>query len=123
MRGLGDSWDQYFGVDTSTDYDPGTLSTWPGTGGPTGNVGFNWQGLLTTGFNDAAKILGTRYAVPQLNAGQYIQSGPNGTVMYQQQPGSTGFPGGLTSGSGSSMGMLLIAGIGLVALFAFSKGK
>ena len=69
----------------------------------------------------ATGILGSRYAVPQLNPGQYIQSGPGGTVMYQGSP-TSGVPSGLPSLSnlgGSSMLPLLL--VGGVVLFAMSR--
>lgn len=100
-------------------YIPGTTPT---TGRSTSST--NIFDAIMSGVNASTKILSTRYGVPQLNPGQYIQSGPNGTVQYQLAPGqSMGFPGLSTFGSGALGGSSLIPliGIGLVVLMVASK--
>lgn len=104
-------------------------SIYSGSGTPVntnsgGNTTSSWLTALTSAIGSASSILGTRYAVPQLSAGQYIQTGPNGTVMYQQPAGSTSslLPSSLTSlTSVGSESLLLIGGIALVALMIFKK--
>lgn len=80
-------------------------------------LGFDWESfsnVLDTGITDATKILAPRYAVPQLNPGQYIQQG--NSVLYQQPSGGgAGFslPTSLSSGSSD---LLMIGGIVLVVV-------
>ncbi|GEM_PF-1429799 len=84
-------------------------------------LGFDWStfsNVLDTGINDATKILATRYAVPQLNPGQYIQNAQG--VMYQQPPGSSALPLTNSLGSGGT-DLLLIAG--LVAVVVLVGGR
>jgi hypothetical protein len=77
--------------------------------------------VLAAGLNDASKILTARYAVPQLNQGQYIQTGPNGqSVMYQGSP-SAAFQLPSISSLGSGSGLLLVGGLGLLLLLMFKK--
>ena len=79
------------------------------------STGTNWLTALTQGLTSASSILGARYAVPQLNPGQLIQTGPYGTTMSQS---ATGTP--LTSLGGSSS-LLLIGGALLVVLMIAKK--
>ena len=82
-------------------------------------LGFDWSSfsnVLDTGINDATKILAPRYAVPQLNAGQYIQQG--NSVLYQQPAGGSALslPTSLTGNSdlflfgGALLLVVLLAG-------------
>lgn len=80
---------------------------------------------INTAIKSASGILGTRYAVPQLNPGQLIQTGPNGqSLMYQGTAGNMSIPSlssfGSSLGGGSMLPLLLIGG---VVLFIASKGK
>lgn len=86
--------------------------------------------ILAGGVTGAAQILGQRYAVPQLQAGQFIQKTPQGSVMYQLPTGGTGIgtglPTSLTSPITGAGGLspLLIGGviIGVVLLVSMKKG-
>jgi hypothetical protein len=78
-------------------------------------------GILGQGLNTTAQILGTRFAVPQLNQGQYIQSGPNGSVMYQGNPNASGFPNISLPGSGGSI--IWLAGGALILFLLVRAGK
>lgn len=85
-------------------------------------LGIDWttfSNVLDTGLNDATKILAPRYAVPQLNPGQYIQNAQG--VMYQQPAGSSAlsFPGISLGNSGND---LLLLG-GLVLVVALMGGR
>jgi hypothetical protein len=63
--------------------------------------------LTAAGLTDASKILGTRYAVPQLNPGQSIITSPSGAVSMSQLPtGATSFA---SSSANSGMILLLLA--------------
>ena len=75
---------------------------------------------LNSGIAAAAKTLGTRYAVPQLNAGQYISTGPYGTTTYQLAAGQTSMSS-LTSSSSSML--LLLGGGALLLVMMMMKGK
>lgn len=80
-----------------------------------GRLGFNWDAfgkIASTGISTAGQILIPRYAVPQLNPGQYMQNGQG--VMYQQPAGSAAAIGLPTVGAGGNS-MLWIAG-GLAAV-------
>lgn len=94
------------GVLSQMSIPPPMISTSPTSG---------WLSVLNTGINDAAKILGTRYAVPQyagsLSPGMSVRNA-NGTIT-QAAPGMA-----ISSGGGSSL--LLIGGIGLAALLAIA---
>lgn len=79
----------------------------------------NFWSALTQGLTASAGILGTRYAVPQLNNGQVIQTGPNGTYMSQNATGA--IPNLL--GAGGSSSTLLLLGVGAVVLLMMFKGK
>ena len=79
-----------------------------GTGGsvnistPATTPGFNWGNLLLSAEQSAAKILGTRLAVPQLQAGTVIQTGPGGTTMYAASAGqAVGLPASISNLSSS----------------------
>jgi len=78
---------------------------------------------IATALKSATGILGTRYAVPQLNPGQLIQTSPSGaTTMYQAPAGSSALNiPGLNLASGSSSTLLLVGGAALVAFMLFSK--
>lgn len=84
--------------------------------------------IIAGGVTGAAQILGQRYAVPQLQPGQYIQRTPQGSVMFQLPTGGTGvgapslFPTtGLTSGGGGTSSLLLIGGVILGAVLLFGR--
>ena len=88
-------------------------------GGSGSGSGFNFTSFANNLTNDASKILGTRYAVPQLNAGQVIRQA-DGTLLYQGAPGQAA-PN--IFGSATSSGLIVVVLIiGAVALFA-AKGK
>ena len=131
--GLGDVWDpSYNSGDSSTSLS--YCSMFPsacmggGGGNPGGTTGSavsstNIFDAIMAGVNASSKILSTRYAVPQLNPGQYIQTGPGGSVQYQLAPGqSTGFPGLSTLGAGGSSGLLLLGGGALLLIMMVSGG-
>jgi hypothetical protein len=102
-----------------TGWDPEFAAQWAlynaDTSGAAAGAGFDWGALLSAGVGDAAKILGTRYAVPQLSPGQTIQTG--NSFMTQ-------LPAGIASsiGSGSNLGLLLGAGA-LVLLAVLTLGN
>jgi hypothetical protein len=98
-----------------------SIYPYPVTGSGGGGSDF-WKYLgEVTGI--AGGILGTRYSVPQLNQGQYIQSGPYGTTMMQNAP-NTQYPYSVSSMLGGGMsGMLPILLIGGVVLLVVMKGK
>jgi hypothetical protein len=118
LRGLGDlvdSGDPYVPVDSSTT-DTSSTDT-------SGGSGFDWGSLVGGLTKGATSILGTRYGVPQLNAGQYIRMA-NGSVMYQQPAGATAgmsIPG-LTGSAGGS-GMLLLLAVVAIVLFISMNHK
>ncbi len=93
-------------------------TTNPGVFGGSGGSDF-WSSI-SAAINNAGKILGTRYSVPQLNQGQYIQTGPNGSVMFQGGPNTVFGQPSLTSLTGGSLGsmlpLLLIGGVALMVL-------
>lgn len=76
----------------------------------------NFWTSLTKALTSAGSILSTRYAVPQLNPGQLIQTSPYGTSMYQAPAGaSTSLLGPSIFGTTSSaLPLLLIGGLVLV---------
>jgi hypothetical protein len=124
---MGDSYSYNYGDDP---FDPINMS-WSdyidyngwGTAGSqsTGGSGTSFWTALSSGLNDATKILGARYAVPQLNPGQVIQTGPNGVsfMSQAQQGGSLITNSALTSLGGSSS--LLLLGVGAVVLLMIMK--
>lgn len=120
MLGLGDC-----GISDTTGAYECTNVTGSGGYGTPGNAtsSTNIFDAIMAGINSSSKILTTRYGVPQLNPGQYIQTGPGGqSIQYQLAPGqTTGFPGtsSLFSG-GSSSGMLMLLGGGLILVLAMS---
>lgn len=83
-----------------------------------GGSSFNWGSLIAPLTTSAASILGTRYAVPQLNPGQLIQG--NGMLMYQGANGST-MPSIASLTGGSSSSLLLIGGAALIAVLMMMK--
>lgn len=78
---------------------------------------------IATALKSATGILGTRYAVPQLNPGQLIQTSPSGaTTLYQAPAGSSALNiPGLNLAGGSSSTLLLLGGAALIAVMMFSK--
>jgi transglutaminase-like putative cysteine protease len=82
----------------------------------TSGGGIDWTSIIDTGLNSAAKVLVPRYAVPQLNSGQYIQQGNQ--VMYQMPANSAGFFPGPAAGGSGTMLLLLALGLGLVVLMS-----
>jgi hypothetical protein len=78
-----------------------------------------WQDLLNTGLSTTASIMSSRYSVPQLNQGQYIQRGNQ--VYYQQQQGasSLAFPG---ASVGGGEGLWLIGGAVVVVVLVAALG-
>ncbi len=83
----------------------------------------NWWTALTAGIKGATGILGARYAVPQLNPGQLIQTGPNGqSLMYQGTAGNmSSFPSLSNMSLGSGGSMLPLLAVGAVVLFMMKK--
>lgn len=119
---LGDTGDQ-----TTISNDSGFFG---GSGGSTPSSGGTqtsfWSspawGAVGTALSNAAGILGARYAVPQLNPGQMVQSGPYGTTLYQGGANSM-YSGmlpsmGLMGGGGS---LLLLGGGALLLIMIMSK--
>jgi hypothetical protein len=92
-------------------------NTPPGSDLSISTPSFDWTSLINTGLTDATKILGVRYAVPQLNPGQTISQTKNGTVMSQLPNGVTS---AITSSANSGM-LLMLAAVAFVAIFAFRK--
>jgi hypothetical protein len=90
-------------------------STPPFMGTP--GAGFNWESLLNTGLTDAAGILGTRYAVPQLAPGQTISTTKDGTFMTQLPTGATQ---AVTAGLSMTTLLLIVGGI-IFAVYAFKQ--
>lgn len=93
-----------------------------GTPGSTSgtNVGF-WATLAAQIAKAGIGVTSTRYGVPQLNPGQYIQSGPGGTVMYQQPTSSAGsfsLPTSLSSSMGGMLPIILIGGVLLMVMMS-----
>jgi hypothetical protein len=77
---------------------------------------------LSSAIGSASSILGARYAVPQLNPGQYVQSGPGGTVQYQLPTGATSMLSSLGSSLGGSSGsLILLLGGGVLLVMLLSK--
>ena len=88
---------------------------------PSGNTsGTNFWDVLSGGLRSASGILGARYAVPQLNPGQLIQTGPYGSVMSQSTNGIPGAASLLGAGGGSST-MLLLGGAALLVFMLAKK--
>lgn len=86
-------------------------------------MGVNWDALTnlaTKGLDITGSIMKSRYAVPQLAPGQFLQQ--DGSVYYQQQPGSgpLAFPG--VGVGGSTGGWLLLGGIALLAILLATRG-
>jgi len=124
MLGMGG--DSY--CDESGCYGDIPYGTYPAGGGGTAGKATSSTNIfdaIMSGVNASTKILSTRYGVPQLNPGQYLQTGPNGqTIQYQLAPGqSTGFPGLSTFGSGSGGSSLLLIGGGLLVVLMMAGKK
>lgn len=99
----------------------GSPSNVPIFGGSSGNNDF-WS-ALSKGIQSATSILGVRYAVPQLNPGQVIQTGPGG-VSFMSQAASGGSL--LTSSALGTPGLgtiLLLGGGLLVVMMMAGKSK
>lgn len=81
-----------------------------------------WSAIQSA-ISSASGILGARYAVPQLNPGQMIQSGPYGSTMYQAPTGAGAFsmPGLPMLGSMDPTTLMMIAGGGLVLFMVMSR--
>lgn len=114
MVGLGEdlsqtAWGQMVG--------PMPTTTFPTSTG-VANSSNIWS-AITTGLTAASNILGARYAVPQLNPGQMIQTTPYGTTLYQGNPNSGGILPSLTSGGSSSL--LLLGGAALLVVLLASR--
>jgi len=92
-----------------------------GSGSTPGGGSF-WS-ALSQGIANATSILGTRYAVPQLNPGQVIQTGPGGTsFLSQAQTGGSLITSSSIGGVGIGTVLLLGGGLLLVMMLG-SKGK
>ncbi len=76
--------------------------------------GFDWGSLINTGLNDAAKILGTRYSVPQLNAGQTVKLA-NGTLLTQSSA--------TTAVSSAANTGIIIGGLALLLIAVLAMKK
>ena len=103
----------------------GKARVWPTDGGhmrprTLGDDYTWWQDLLGTGMKATSSILTSRFAVPQLNPGQYMQQG--NSILYQQPTGAgaLSLPG--TSPGGSSE-ILLLGGAAVVVLMIAMMSK
>ena len=123
MGGVGGMGDDYAVYNTSGDLVPSTYvsSSTPAASGPSW-----WQSLITGAAGTAEKIL----VAQNQTKGVYTQTSPSGTVTYVQPAGntanifgasSTGITGTGTASSG--MGLVLIAGAGLLLVFMMAKGR
>lgn len=81
--------------------------------------GFNWGSLIAPLANTATSILSSRYAVPQLNSGQVIQT-PTGYMAQASQGGI--LPTGINL-SGSGWGTMLLIGGGLLVVLLVASKK
>lgn len=85
--------------------------------------------IIAGGVTGAAAILSQRYAVPQLQPGQFIQRTPQGSVMYQLPTGGTGvgapslFPAGAGITGGGASSLLLIGGVVIGAILLVGSMK
>ena len=84
-----------------------------------GGSGFNWGSLIQPLSTTATNILTSRYAVPQLNPGQVIQT-PQG-FMAQSSPGGI-LPTGLDL-TGSGFGTMLLIGGGLLVVVLIASSR
>lgn len=101
--------------------DAGTTVSSPASSGSGGFWSSPAWSAIGGALNNAAGILGTRYAVPQLNPGQMIQSGPYGTTLYQG--GANSMYPGLPSLAGGGSSLLLLGGGALLLIVLMNKGK
>lgn len=111
------------GIFDNEDYQIPDAGSVYGGGNVSSGSSSNIFDTIMAGIKGATGILGARYAVPQLNPGQLIQTGPNGqSLMYQGTAGnmSSGIPSMSSLSSGGSMLPLLL--VGGVVLFMM-KGK
>lgn len=93
----------------------GGVPVFPG-GGSAG--GTNWASI----FAPITQLLGMRYGVPQLNAGQSITQTPLGYQVTQQPAGVAATGGSISLGGATNLSSLLpILLIGGLALFAFKS--
>lgn len=122
MIGMGDDGYDSSGIYTGdTSQDSSILLGYPtGATVPTnvssssGGSSSIWS-ILSQGISSASNILTTRFAVPQLNPGQLIQTSQG--TFYQGNPTSSF---SLPSLSGSSGSLLLIGGVALVGVLMLS---
>ena len=92
----------------------GNAGTIPGS-----NTSQSLLSLLSQGIQTAGNIFSARYAVPQLNPGEYIQ---NKTGVYYQGNPTSGIPGSVNlTGSGGISPLLLIGGAGLILVLMLAK--
>lgn len=90
-----------------------------GSGGASGG-GINWAAV----FAPISQIFSTRYAVPQLNAGQSITRTIAGTQLTQQPAGVAASGASLGLSSTGSLGTLpILLGVGLLVVLLMNKGK
>jgi Transglutaminase-like superfamily len=83
----------------------------------------DWGKIIESAVNTTGTVLTTRFGVPQAKPGTYVQR-PDGTVIYQQQPGAgpLSFPGASLQVPGSSStGLLLLAAAGLALVLLMRK--
>lgn len=83
----------------------------------------DWNALLQIGAQTGAKIVTERYGQPQVAAGTYIQSGPQGQTIFRQPEGASGFAFPTTQISGASGSLLLWGGIALVLVLVLQRGR
>jgi hypothetical protein len=99
-----------------------------GEGQGMAGMGAGWgdafKGILTQFGAAGAKIIETRYAVPDLDPGTVIQRGAGGTTIAKGVPGTiVGVGSGAAAVSpGISMGTVLLVG-GALAVFMLVKGR
>ncbi len=84
---------------------------------PTASSGFNWNSLVQPLTTAASGILATRYAVPQLNPGQVIQTPTS--YMAQGYPGNS-ILGPTTFGTSGFLPLLLLGG-GVLVIMMIAK--
>jgi hypothetical protein len=102
------------------DYQNPTEVFFPSSGGTNHDSNGEFWNAISTAVRGATSILGTRYAVPQLNPGQLVQTSPGGTTLYQGGANNI-YPNLPSLGTGLSGGILPLLLIGGGALFLFSR--
>ncbi len=104
--GAGITPDSWFARNFDTPLDPGAT---------TSGSGFNWNSLISN-LSSVGSKLGTLALLPK---GATMTTLPNGTQVFS----NTGLPSSFNVGGAQiGMGTIAIAGIGLIALLAFSGG-